>query len=41
MPINEILKEVDAVFVTHTHGDHLDEDIEKNIPINISIFVQN
>ncbi len=41
MSINEILKRVDAIIVTHTHGDHWDEDAAKNIPINIPIFVQN
>ena len=27
--------------MTHTHGDHWDEDAAKNIPTNIPIFVQN
>ena len=40
-PIAEIIKGVDAVIVTHTHGDHWDEDASKNIPTNIPIFVQN
>ena len=41
MPIKEIIEGVDAVIVTHTHGDHWDEDAAKNIPLNIPIFVQN
>lgn len=28
-PIAEIIKGVDAVIVTHTHGDHWDEDAAK------------
>ena len=41
MPINEIIKGVDAVIATHIHEDHWDKDAAKNIPTNIPIFVQN
>ena len=41
MPIKEIIEGVDAVIVTHTHGDHWDEDAAKNISLNIPIFAQN
>ena len=41
MPIEEILKDIEAIFVTHTHVDHWDEYIAKFIPKYIPIFVQN
>ena len=41
MPIEEILKDIEAVFVTHTHADHWDEYTAKFIPKYIPIFVQN
>jgi len=41
MPIEEILKDIEAVFVTHTHVDHWDEYTAKFIPKYIPIFVQN
>ena len=41
MSIEEILKDIEAVFVTHTHADHWDEYTAKFIPKYIPIFVQN
>ena len=41
MPIEEILKDIEAVFVTYTHVDHWDEYTAKFIPKYIPIFVQN
>ncbi|WP_295195955.1 MBL fold metallo-hydrolase [Veillonella sp.] len=39
--IDEILKDVDAVVVTHTHLDHWDEMAAKTIDKNLPIYVQN
>lgn len=39
--INEILKDVDAVIITHTHLDHLDETAIKAIPKDILMFSQD
>ena len=39
--IEEILKDIVAILVTHTHVDHWDEYTAKFIPKNIPIFVQN
>ena len=41
IPIEEIVKDLDAVIVTHTHVDHWDEFAAKAIPKYIPIFVQN
>lgn len=41
MSIKEIMKDIDAVIVTHTHDDHWDEYAQKEINKNILIFVQN
>ena len=41
MSIEEILKDIEAVFVAHTHADHWDEYTAKFIPKYIPIFVQN
>ena len=38
---NEILKDVDAVIITHTHLDHLDETAIKAIPKHILMFSQD
>ena len=39
--IMEILKDVDAIIVTHTHLDHWDNYAVENIRKDIPIFVQN
>ena len=39
--VDEVLKSVDAVVVTHTHTDHWDEAAQKQIPKNLPVFVQN
>lgn len=39
--VDEVLKSVDAVVVTHTHTDHWDEAAQKQIPKNMPLFVQN
>ena len=39
--IEEIVKDIDAVIITHTHVDHWDEYTSKYIPKYIPIFVQH
>lgn len=41
LPINEIIKDIDGVILSHTHGDHWDDVAAKHIPKSIPIFVQN
>ena len=41
MPVEEILKGVDAVILTHTHLDHWDDAAQKALPKDISLFVQD
>ena len=41
IPMEQILKNLDAVIITHTHIDHWDECAAKAIPKYITIFVQN
>ncbi|MEO5606120.1 MAG: MBL fold metallo-hydrolase [Polaromonas sp.] len=39
--VDDVLKSVEAVVVTHTHTDHWDEAAQKQIPKNMPVFVQN
>ncbi|AYJ79824.1 hypothetical protein AN286_06540 [Aliarcobacter cryaerophilus ATCC 43158] len=39
--IKEILKDVDAVIITHTHEDHIDKVALETIPKDLLIFTQN
>lgn len=41
MPVKELLADVDAVVLTHTHLDHWDETAQKELPKNIPFYVQN
>lgn len=41
MPVDELLKDVDAAIVTHTHLDHWDPAAQKLLPKNLPIYVQN
>ena len=41
IPMDQILKNLDAVIITHIHIDHWDECAAKAIPKYITIFVQN
>ena len=41
LPIEEIVKDIDACIVSHLHFDHWDEYTAKYIPKYIPIFVQN
>ena len=41
MSIEEIIKDLEVVIITHTHYDHWDEWAAKEIPKNVTIFVQN
>lgn len=39
--IDEILKDIDAVIVTHIHPDHFDDVAKEVLPKDIKMFVQN
>ncbi len=41
IPIDEIIKDLEAIIITHTHIDHWDDYTAKFIPKYIPIFVQN
>ena len=41
LPIEDIIKDIDAIFITHLHWDHWDDYTAKYIPKYIPIFVQN
>lgn len=41
IPVEEILRGVDAVILTHTHLDHWDEAAQKALPKDIPFFVQD
>lgn len=41
MSIPTVLKDVDAVIVTHTHPDHWDEVSQNKLPKTLPMFVQN
>lgn len=41
MNINELVKGVDAIIVTHTHDDHWDAAAQKALPKELPVFVQN
>ncbi len=41
MPVEEILKDVDAVIVTHTHLDHWDDAAQQALPKDIPLIVQD
>ena len=41
LPMDEILKNLEAVIVTHTHYDHWDDYAQKLLPKKIPIFVQS
>ena len=40
-PVEKILKDIDAVIITHTHLDHWDPVAAKVIPKHITVFVQH
>lgn len=41
LSVQEVLRSVEAVVVTHTHLDHWDEVAQKQIPKDLPVFVQN
>jgi len=40
-PITKIIKDIDVVILSHTHGDHWDDIAAKHIPKSTLIFVNN
>jgi L-ascorbate metabolism protein UlaG (beta-lactamase superfamily) len=40
VPIHEIIKEIDAVILTHTHRDHFDDTAIQALSKNVPIFCQ-
>lgn len=38
--LTELLQQVDAVLVTHTHRDHWDEAAQKLLPVHLPVFCQ-
>ncbi len=41
MPVKDILEDVDAVILTHTHLDHWDKAAQEALPKDIPFYVQN
>ncbi len=41
LPIEDIIKDIDFVFLTHLHFDHWDKAAEEALPKDIKIFVQD
>ncbi|MBT2624165.1 MBL fold metallo-hydrolase [Bacillus sp. ISL-32] len=41
MPVDNIIKNIDAVILTHLHLDHFDEVAQRILPKDIKVFVQN
>ena len=41
IPVEEIIKDLEAILITHTHIDHWDDYTAKLIPKHIPIFVQD
>ena len=41
MTVKEIIKDIDAIIISHTHYEHWEEHAAKAIPKNIPIFVQD
>lgn len=41
MPVEEVVADVDAVILTHTHLDHWDETAQQLLPKAVPLFVQN
>lgn len=39
--VDDVMKSVEAVVVTHTHTDHWDDAAQRQIPKNMPVFVQN
>lgn len=39
--LDDLIKDVDAIIVTHLHYDHFDEAAKEVLPKNVKMFVQN
>lgn len=39
--VDDVMKSVEAIVVTHTHTDHWDDAAQRQIPKNMPVFVQN
>jgi len=40
VPVGEVLAGVDAILITHTHRDHLDEAAVRQLPKQVPLFCQ-
>lgn len=41
MPVKDIIEDVDAIILTHTHLDHWDKAAQEQLPKNLPLYVQN
>ena len=41
MSLEDIIKDIDAIILTHLHIDHFDEKAQKHLPKDIKVFVQD
>lgn len=40
VPTDEVVRDLDAVLITHLHEDHFDEDAEQMLPRDVPVFCQ-
>lgn len=41
IPLQDIIKNIDAIILTHLHVDHFDEAAKESLPKHIKVFVQD